>query len=119
MSGDSAYVSRCLDASYVQQRFSGAALVVNTMNSILELRKQPGPLCWGPNLPPPVALVLNYAALDFNFTSWMSDENLRVLRSEQSTGNLPGLAELAMQKDHLQHIVSSGERASEWVYLSF
>jgi len=27
-----------------------------------------------------------------------------VLRSEQSTGNLPGLRELAAQKDHLQHV---------------
>jgi hypothetical protein len=55
-------------------------------------------------IPPPLALVLNYAALDFNFTSWMSPANLRVLRSEQSSGNLPGIKELAMQKDHLGHI---------------
>jgi hypothetical protein len=55
-------------------------------------------------LPLPLALVLNYAALDFNFTSWMSPENLQVLRSEQSSGNLPGLRELARQKDHLQHV---------------
>ena len=33
-------------------------------------------------LPLPVALVLNYAALDFNFTSWMTPGNLRVLRIE-------------------------------------
>jgi hypothetical protein len=57
-------------------------------------------------LPQPLALVLNYAALDFNFTSWMSPAHLRVLRSEQSSGNLPGLKELAAQKDHFQHIVS-------------
>ena len=50
-------------------------------------------------------MVLNYAALDFNFTSWMTVDNLRVLRSEQSSGNLPGLKELAEQKDHLKHIV--------------
>lgn len=55
-------------------------------------------------LPAPVALVLSYAALDFNFTSWMSPENLQVLRSEQSSGNLPGIHELASQKDHLQHV---------------
>jgi len=55
-------------------------------------------------LPPPVALVLSYAALDFNFTSWMSPENLQVLRSEQSSGNLPGIHELASQKDHLHHV---------------
>lgn len=57
-------------------------------------------------LPQPLALVLNYAALDFNFASWMSPSHLRVLRSEQSSGNLPGLNELAAQKDHFQHIVS-------------
>lgn len=55
-------------------------------------------------IPPPLSLVLNYAALDFNFTSWMSPSNLRVLRSEQSSGNLPGLKELVMQKNHLRHV---------------
>lgn len=55
-------------------------------------------------LPKPLALVFNYAALDFNFTSWMSPTNLRVLRSEQSSGNLPGMKELVAQKDHLQHV---------------
>jgi hypothetical protein len=49
-------------------------------------------------------MVLSYPALDFNFTSWMTVDNLRVLRSEQSSGNLPGLKELAEQKDHLKHI---------------
>ena len=52
-------------------------------------------------LPRPTALVLSYAALDFNFTSWMSPANLRVLQSEQSSGHIPGLAE---QKDHFGHI---------------
>ena len=53
------------------------------------------------NLPHPVALVLNYAALDFNFTSWMTPQNLRVLQAEQSSGHLSLLPE---QKDHLRHI---------------
>ncbi|KAL0956398.1 hypothetical protein HGRIS_002545 [Hohenbuehelia grisea] len=57
-----------------------------------------------PALPLPVAVVLNYAALDFNFTSWMTNDHLRVLRAEQSSGNLPGLRELAARKDHLQHV---------------
>jgi len=35
----------------------------------------------------------------------MSPANLKVLQSEQSSGNLSGLSELAAQKDHLQHIV--------------
>lgn len=72
---------------------------------ILELRHL-APTSHHPTiLPLPTAMVLNYAALDFNFTSWMTVDNLRVLRSEQSTGNLPGLKELAEQKDHLKHIV--------------
>jgi len=33
-------------------------------------------------LPLPVALILSYAALDMNFTSWMTPENLRVLQIE-------------------------------------
>lgn len=55
-------------------------------------------------LPAPLSLVLNYAALDFNFTSWMSPDNLRVLRTEQSTGDLPGMRELVSQKNHLKHV---------------
>lgn len=39
----------------------------------------------GRALPHPMALVLNYAALDFNFTSWMTPANLRVLDSERSS----------------------------------
>lgn len=50
-------------------------------------------------VPRPLALVLNYPALDFNFTSWMSPNNLRVLRSEQSSGQIDALVE---QKDHLR-----------------
>ena len=53
------------------------------------------------NLPSPLALVLNYAALDFNFTSWMTPQNLRVLQTEQSSGHLSLLPD---QKDHLRHI---------------
>lgn len=52
-------------------------------------------------VPHPLALQLNYAALDFNYSSWMTPENLRVLQSEQSAGHLPGLAE---QKDHFKHV---------------
>jgi len=81
----------------------GATLVVGVMVKILQ-HNQLIPPSSAAKLCLPVALVLNYAALDFNFTSWMSPDNLRVLRSEQSTGNLPGLRELASQKDHLQHV---------------
>ncbi|KAG5648594.1 hypothetical protein DXG03_003205 [Asterophora parasitica] len=81
---------------------AGATLAVNIILKMLE--HEASPQSHEAKLPQPVALVLNYAALDFNFTSWMSPENLKVLQSEQSSGNLPGLTELAAQKDHLQHI---------------
>ncbi|OJA18626.1 hypothetical protein AZE42_01772 [Rhizopogon vesiculosus] len=81
---------------------AGATLVVGVMIKILQ-HNAALPVSTAP-LPSPVALVLSYAALDFNFTSWMSPENLQVLRSEQSSGNLPGIHELASQKDHLQHV---------------
>ena len=42
----------------------------------------------GLNLKLPLALVLNYPALDFNFTSWMSEEHLKVLRAEDTSGYL-------------------------------
>jgi hypothetical protein len=48
----------------------------------------------------PIALVFAYPALDFNFTSWMTPEHLRVLRTEQSSNHLPGFEE---GKDHMRH----------------
>jgi hypothetical protein len=86
--------------------FSGATLAVSVMIKILEHNNNTSTATTVPPqpIPSPVALVLNYAALDFNFTSWMSPANLRVLRSEQSSGNLPGIKELAIQKDHLGHV---------------
>jgi len=86
------------------QWFSGATLAVNVMIKIVEHNTSTATTVPPPPIPPPLSLVLNYAALDFNFTSWMSPANLRVLRSEQSSGNLPGIKELAMQKDHLGHV---------------
>ncbi|OBZ68289.1 Hormone-sensitive lipase [Grifola frondosa] len=71
---------------------AGAHIAVCVMMKILETQL---------HLPHPRALVLNYPALDFNFTSWMTPSNLRVLQYEQSTGNIPSLAE---QKDHFSHI---------------
>ncbi|KAG6867865.1 hypothetical protein C0993_010091 [Termitomyces sp. T159_Od127] len=84
---------------------AGATLAVNVILKMLENESHPQ-IPVEPKLRRPVALVLNYAALDFNFTSWMSPANLRVLQSEQSSGNLPGINDLAAQKDHLQHIAS-------------
>ncbi|OCH95128.1 alpha/beta-hydrolase [Obba rivulosa] len=71
---------------------AGAHIAVAVMLKVLETQFE---------LPHPRALVLNYAALDFNFTSWMSHDHLRVLQSEQSSGHLQGLVE---QKDHFGHI---------------
>lgn len=51
-------------------------------------------------IPRPVSMILAYPALDFNFTSWMSPTNLRVLRTEQSEVNIPGIVH---GKDHLRH----------------
>jgi len=42
----------------------------------------------GLNLKLPLALVLNYPTLDFNFTSWMSKDHLKVLRAEDTSGYL-------------------------------
>jgi len=107
MSGDSAYaIQLYLPLLVVLIRcFSGATLAVNVVIKILEHNNLSHLSSHHPTiLPQPLALVLNYAALDFNFTSWMSPDHLRVLRSEQSSGNLPGLKELAAQKDHLKHV---------------
>jgi len=84
----------------------GGSLALNVVIKILELRHLATSSHQPINLPLPTAVVLNYAALDFNFTSWMSADSLRVLRSEQSSGNLPGLREVAELKDHLKHVVS-------------
>ncbi|KZP34361.1 alpha/beta-hydrolase [Athelia psychrophila] len=83
---------------------AGATLAVSVMIKILEHNTSTATTFTPHPIPPPLSLVLNYAALDFNFTSWMSPSNLRVLRSEQSSGNLPGMKQLAMQKDHLANV---------------
>lgn len=83
---------------------AGGTLALNVVLKALELKEQTSASHHPIILPLPTAIVLNYAALDFNFTSWMTADNLQVLRSEQSSGNLPGIKELAEQKDHLKHI---------------
>jgi hypothetical protein len=62
----------------------------------------------------PTALVLNYPALDFRFTSWMTPAQLSILRAEhqKSSSHISGLAE---QKDHFAHksplsVVSDGNK---------
>ncbi|KAG9316259.1 hypothetical protein JVU11DRAFT_2287 [Chiua virens] len=76
---------------------SGATLVVGVMVKILQ--HNAAIPAGETKLPAPLSLVLNYAALDFNFTSWMSPDNLRVLRTEQSSGDLPGMRELAVAEE--------------------
>ena len=95
LTGDSACVllsSGRMGAADTDFLASGAHIAVTVMFKILETQM---------NLPHPLALVLNYAALDFNFTSWMTPQNLRVLQTEQSSGHLSLLPD---QKDHLGHI---------------
>ncbi|PPQ99438.1 hypothetical protein CVT24_005245 [Panaeolus cyanescens] len=83
---------------------AGGCLAVNVTLRILELRAEPEQVY----LPLPTAVILNYPALDFNFTSWMSNENLRILKSEQQTsateGDLLALREVVEGKDHLRHV---------------
>ena len=93
----------------------------------------PAPLSRPPKpLPLPVAVILSYPALDFNFTSWMTPSHLKVLREETEAdehrqhakspsllrrrsssffyssdddGNNEGWAkELRGAKDHLSHV---------------
>ncbi|KAF7315503.1 hypothetical protein MIND_00065600 [Mycena indigotica] len=85
---------------------AGANIAVNVVLKIIEHNESSDNRV-SPPLPQPIALVFNYPALDFNFTSWMTPDHLRVLRTEESSGSLPGIKELAAQKDHLNHIVSS------------
>lgn len=54
----------------------------------------------GAHVPRPVAIILSYPALDFNFTSFMSPDNLKVLKTEQSETHIPGLL---AGKDHMRH----------------
>lgn len=76
---------------------SGANLSAGMMISILESAPD-SPFY---SLPPPVSILWMYAALDFNFTSWMSDENLRILRHDPSVAKLPG--GILEAKNHLEH----------------
>lgn len=60
--------------------YSGAHILTCVIIKTLESK--------GLNLKLPLALVLNYPALDFNFTSWMSKDHLKVLRAEDTSGYL-------------------------------
>ncbi|CAH7689376.1 Alpha/Beta hydrolase protein [Phakopsora pachyrhizi] len=76
---------------------AGANISAAMINCMLE-SPQGSPFC---TLPLPIGLIWMYPALDFNFTSWMSPENLRILRRDESSAELPeGILEA---KNHLQH----------------
>lgn len=81
---------------------AGASVAANVVFKIIEHNLNPANRL--AILPSPIALVFSYAALDFNFTSWMTPDNLRVLQTEERDGSFPGLKELAAQKDHLKHV---------------
>ncbi|KAG8832942.1 hypothetical protein FRC17_000271, partial [Serendipita sp. 399] len=70
---------------------AGANIICGVIFKILET---------APTMQLPVSLVFNYACLDFNFGSWMTPANLRVLKAEASSGNIPGLAESKAHTDH-------------------
>ena len=92
LTGDSAYVatlSRVDNHANLNNR--GGNICATIMLRILEHPT---------GIPKPVSMILAYPALDFNFTSWMSPQNLRVLRTEQSETQIPGLVH---GKDHMRH----------------
>lgn len=66
---------------------AGANLSVGLMCKIIESAQPNSTHTLAPiePLPHPTALVMAYAALDFNFTSWMTREHLDVLRTEHRT----------------------------------
>ncbi|KAG8837918.1 hypothetical protein FRC18_007261 [Serendipita sp. 400] len=70
---------------------AGANIICGVVFKLLET---------APTMQLPVALVFNYACLDFNFGSWMTPANLRILKSEASSGNIAGLAESKAHTDH-------------------
>lgn len=70
---------------------AGANIICGVMFKLLET---------APKMQQPCALVLNYACLDFNFGSWMTPANLRVLRAEASSGHIQGVEESKAHTDH-------------------
>lgn len=71
--------------------YSGGNICTTIVIRILEHHTQ---------IPRPISMILAYPALDFNYTSWMTPANLRVLRIEQSEAYIPGILQ---GKDHLRH----------------
>lgn len=86
-------------------RIRGGALVISMTVKIIELNKGILKIRGVEKLPLPTGLVLTYPVADFNFASWMSSDQLRILRAEQSSSNnIPGMREFAEHKDHLHRV---------------
>lgn len=82
----------------------GGTLAVNLTVKLLEIKNGVTKIRGVERLPLPTGIVLTYPVTDFNFTSWMSSDHLRILRAEQSSNNIPGMREFAEQKDHLHRV---------------
>ncbi len=109
LTGDSAYVVGMSNYSLVRVNAfclfcRGGTLTVNVVTKILELKNGITKIRGVESLPLPTGVVLVYPALDFNFVSWLSADHLRVLRTEQSSNNIPRIREFAQRKDHLHHV---------------
>lgn len=90
LTGDSALVI-LVEGKHCAESIRGANICATIMLRILEHPT---------GVPRPISMILAYPALDFNFTSWMSPANLRVLRTEQSETHIPGIIH---PKDHMRH----------------
>lgn len=80
-----------LGTLYADEMFRGGNICTTIIIRILEHHTA---------IPRPISIILAYPALDFNFTSWMSPANLRVLRTEHSENHIPGIKQ---GKDHMSH----------------
>ncbi|EPS97754.1 hypothetical protein FOMPIDRAFT_37998, partial [Fomitopsis schrenkii] len=82
---------------------AGAHIAANVMVKLLETQLV---------LPLPKALVFAYPALDFNFTSWMTPDNLRILHPLSMVGERKGVRRRRSWRDALRKIASpTDERA--------
>lgn len=107
ITGDSAYAINFKMIYYRIDEYDcrGGTLAVNVVTKLLEIKNGVIKIRGVESpLPLPIGVVLTYAALDFNFASWMSADQLRILRAEQSSNNIPGMREFAERKDHLHHV---------------
>lgn len=91
LTGDSAYASRLVNDRSLWLTYRGGNICTTIMLRILEHHIK---------IPRPISIILAYPCLDFNYRSWMSPADLRVLRTEQSSTHIPGIIQ---GKDHMRH----------------